>query len=270
MAINTSFLGHRKLYQFNKDGPVFTPEHQFYSNLETGEVGVVSIKDLLWENPQLEESRIIHHLDDLKSILQFNSRDGKVELDEFQLVPYQHHQNTVDPDTEVYFIITSGMDGSYIVDNFVSRHELPDFEKWPMTYATLGLILMKSCQHLKLSAETYSEDIILAKKVQDLIKQWKLAIFYVDNLANEHLIENLEESDAIDEMFKIFSSGKNRALDQIINNKGQMRFAMYLNSYGAKILHDSLDDEKIPLNHRISLMKIIIAVTENFLEDISE
>ena len=42
--------------------------------------------------------------------------------------------------TKVYFIITSGQDGSYIVKHFVSKHELPDFEKWPMTYVTLGNI----------------------------------------------------------------------------------------------------------------------------------
>lgn len=211
------------------------------------------------------EERIIHHLDDLKYILQYNSRDGDVELDEFQLVPYQH-QNIMDPNTEVYFIITSSMDGSYIVNNFVSRHELPDIEKWPMTYATLGLIL-KSC-NLKLPVETYSQDIILAQKVQDLIKQWKLAIFCIIDLAHENLIETLEESVATNhEMFEVFSGDKNKALYQIINKRGQMKFAMYLNIYGAKILHDVLDDEKIPLNCQISLMKIIIAVTENFLKD---
>ena len=39
-------------------------------------------------------------------------------------------------DTLVYFLIVQG-GGSYIVDNFVSRHELPDLERWPLTYACI-------------------------------------------------------------------------------------------------------------------------------------
>ena len=45
------------------------------------------------------------------------------------------------PNTKVYYLITSGNDGSYIVDGFVSRHELPEMEKWPYTYATIGHVL---------------------------------------------------------------------------------------------------------------------------------
>ena len=266
MAINSSFLGFRKLFQFNQDGPVFTPEHQFYSNIKSGEVAVVSVKDLLLENPQLEERPGIHSLDDLNSILQYNMKTGKVDLEEFELLPFQDHK-PMNPDTEVYFIITAGEDGSYIVDNFVSRHELSDFEKWPMTYATLGFISM-SC-HLNFSVETYAEDVILAKHVQDLIKQWKLAIFYLQDLNDRHLIlETIEESkEDIWDIFAVLSDEKNKALKEIINDKNKMRFAMHLNSYGAKILHEALDNEKVPHNQRIALMKLIIVITENFLAE---
>ena len=41
------------------------------------------------------------------------------------------------PDTKVYFIWVEG--GSYIVDNFVAREELPDFTKWPLAFLTIGL-----------------------------------------------------------------------------------------------------------------------------------
>ena len=45
------------------------------------------------------------------------------------------------PDTRVYYLITSGNDGSYFVDGFVSRHELPEMDKWPYTYSTIGHVL---------------------------------------------------------------------------------------------------------------------------------
>ena len=41
-------------------------------------------------------------------------------------------------DTKVYYMEVEG-DGTYIVNNFVARHELPDFTKWPLTFMTLGM-----------------------------------------------------------------------------------------------------------------------------------
>ena len=42
IATNPTFLGDRNLYQFSPNGPVFTSEHQFYSNLTTAQIGVMS------------------------------------------------------------------------------------------------------------------------------------------------------------------------------------------------------------------------------------
>ena len=134
IATNPTFLGDRKLYQFSPNGPVFTPEHQFYSNLTTGQIGVMSKQELYIENPQMEENDQVYEFDQLSNLLQFQNR--KVVQKEFQIIPYKK----MDPSTRVYFLITSGLDGSYIANNFVSKHELPDFEKWPMAYATLGNI----------------------------------------------------------------------------------------------------------------------------------
>ena len=135
IATNPTFLGNRKLYKFSPNGPVFTPEHQFYSNLTTGQIGVMSKQELYIENPQMAENDQVYEFDQLSNLLQF--QNGKVVPKDFQIIPYK----AMAPSTKVYFLITSGLDGSYIANNFVSKHELPDFEKWPMTYATLGNIL---------------------------------------------------------------------------------------------------------------------------------
>ena len=40
--------------------------------------------------------------------------------------------------------------GSYIVDNFVARHELPDFDRWPDTFACLVAVVSHSSFFLAL------------------------------------------------------------------------------------------------------------------------
>ena len=54
VTLGKSFLGGRTLHQLNANGPVFTGEHQFISNLTTMQVGVLSKEDLLNEHPQLQ------------------------------------------------------------------------------------------------------------------------------------------------------------------------------------------------------------------------
>ena len=55
LAIGKNYLDERKMYQFGSDGPVFTADHQFYSNIDNGQVGVFSKTALFRENPQLKE-----------------------------------------------------------------------------------------------------------------------------------------------------------------------------------------------------------------------
>ena len=80
-------LSTMSLYQFYPKGPVFTADHQFLSNLETQEVGVVS-KDFLYsQSPQMEEfDNKIKDFEDLNEILQFDK--GSVSLKSFNVEPY--------------------------------------------------------------------------------------------------------------------------------------------------------------------------------------
>merc|ERR1712241_1667207 len=101
-------------------------------NLEEGQVGVYKKHALIRENPHLEaESDKILYLNDLDNLLQY--KFGKITKAGFQLAPYQRMAHS----TPVYFLVTNGDDGSYIVDNFVSREVLPDLDMWKYTYASL-------------------------------------------------------------------------------------------------------------------------------------
>ena len=77
----------------------------------------------------------IKPLKDTSYLLQYHN--ASVVAKDFDLLEF----TKMDPSTPVYYLITSGKDGSYIADNFVARHELPKFEQWPYTYATIELVI---------------------------------------------------------------------------------------------------------------------------------
>ena len=88
-----------------------------------------SPESLFNENPQLRE-REVSPLSALTSLPKLSR--GSVRMAEFNLTEHTEYPE----DTLVYYLIVQG-GGSYIVDNFVSRHELPEFERWPLTYACI-------------------------------------------------------------------------------------------------------------------------------------
>ena len=134
VSVISSYLDNGDLYQFYPNGPVFTPEHQFLSNLETRKVGVVSKDALFSQQPQIAEVEDnIHEFKNMNDgLLQF--KNGNITQKKFSVVPHEK----MDPSTIVYSLITTSKDGTYIANNFVTRDVLPDLEKWPWTYATIG------------------------------------------------------------------------------------------------------------------------------------
>ena len=116
----------------------------------------------------------IKPIKNVQQLLQY--RNGTVSPQTFDFHPYQK----MDPNTKVYFMITSGKDGSYIADNFVARHELPKYEDWPYTYATMALIL--NSHEIELPMQSIEDD----KRFEDIAMQlagtWQHAI-------NEHVFD---------------------------------------------------------------------------------
>jgi len=235
-----NFLGNNQLHQFYPHGPVFTKSHQFLSNLEQGQVGVMDKETLLTESPQMEESTI-HNLKEMESLLQF--KDGNVVQSGFDVVSYK----PMDRSTPIYFIITNGQDGTYIADNFVSRDVMPDFEKWPLTYGTIGHILA-SCE-INFPLDTVDAAQQLGWEIKDLTENWRLAISNIDDLeeANDFKFDHLAWIQLGNEA--------------VMQNKEQMTFGQKLDKFGAKLLHEVLDDNNLPLPKRHALIKKIRNIT---------
>jgi len=242
VEVFSNHVGANQMFQFAPNGPVFTEDHQFLSNLDQGHAGVVSKKALFSQSPQLEESNTIHNLDEMESLLQF--KDGNIILAGFDVVPY----HALDPSTRTYFIITKGQDGSYIADNFVSRDIMPDFEKWPLTYATLGYILT-SCE-IDYPIDSHQAAAQLAHDTQDLTENWR------------HAILNFETLETLDDFMFDHSTWIQLGQQEILKDKKKMKFAQKLDAFGAKLLHQVLDDNNLPLGKRHALIRKIINITQ--------
>ena len=127
IGINFSYLQERNMYQFGDDGPLFTADHQFYTVLDKSTTIVVSLKFLLGENPQLD-GEDIQEIKNGDTVLKYDTLTQCIKENEIFLKEHKYYP----PETKVYFVEVSG-DGSYIAQNYIAKHELPDFRKFPFT-----------------------------------------------------------------------------------------------------------------------------------------
>ena len=120
---------------------------------------------------------------------------------------------------------------------------------------------MTSCE-IDHPVDTLEEDAQLGMMANDLTKLWKLAIFHFNTFSYGDEV-NFSEFYPLSILQK-----KNELLEKIVNDKSKMRFGQFLNTFGAKMLHEHLDDQSVPpvpLKRRFELMKLIVSVTKTFL-----
>ena len=117
---------------------------------------------------------------------------------------------------------------------------------------------MTSCE-IDHPVDTLEEDAQLGMMAKDLTKLWKLTIFHFKTFSYGDEV-NFSEFDPLSILQK-----KNELLEEIVDDKSKMRFGQFLNTFGAKMLHEHLDDISVPLKRRFELMKLIVSVTKTFL-----
>ena len=187
----------------------------------------------------------IKPIKDTKLLLQY--RSGTVKAREFDYYEYQ----SMGPKTKVYWLITSGKDGSYIADNFVARHELPKFEEWPYTYATIGLVLSSS-NLVEFPMDSIEDDTYYEVISSQLAKLWREVIKY-----------------------HVFDSSPVNFCDpfEVIRNTVQnltpskLKIGQLLLQKVSQYLHEVYEDEHLQHNERCSLMNSIVDQSEAFLRD---
>ena len=152
IGCNFTYLGSRSLYSFGDHGPIFTGEHQFVS--ADGGTVVVDLRALHEENPQLKEEDV-YEMNEKSKVLKLKNTKRFQTVD----VSLKKHENYVE-ETKVYFIEVEG-DGTYIVDNFLAKHEMPNLQKWPLTFLAIGLTVQRLNVPEDQSFEYHSRDLAL-------------------------------------------------------------------------------------------------------------
>ena len=189
----------------------------------------------------------IKPIKDTNQLLQY--RNGTVKPLKFDYSEYQ----AMDPATKVYWLITSGKDGSYIADNFVARHEMPKFEEWPFTYATIGLVLNSSNLE-NLPMDSIEDDAKFEAISSQLADLWKNAV--EKHVYDSSLVNSCDP-------LELIKSGS--IVDSLTPSK--LKIAQLLLQNVSKYLHDVLDNDDLDLNERCSLMNSIVDQSEAFLKN---
>ena len=172
IGVNYSYLQERSMYQFADDGPIFTPEHQFFTELDKSTTVVASLKTLFNENPQLD-GEDVKEMRNKETVLKYDTLSQQIQEHEIFLVEHKNFS----PETKVYFIEVGG-EGSYIVNNYVAKHELPHFIKRPFTnlcYAKLLKIYKKLDERKKFSVSLEGSKQI-KKHVEKIKTLWEFIV----------------------------------------------------------------------------------------------
>ena len=190
IGINYTYLQDRNMYQFANDGPLFTADHQFYTSMDTSTTVVASLEVLLKENPQLD-GEDIKEMRNGDSVLRYETLSQEMQHEEIFLKEYKSFET----ETKVYFMEVSG-DGSYIADNYVAKHELPDFTKYPLTnicYAKVLQIYRKLDKERKFHVSLEGSRLI-NNNVMKIKTLWKFIVeFDVDMQGKERFYINFSQ-----------------------------------------------------------------------------
>ena len=187
LGINYTYLQGRSLYRFADDGPLFTADHQFFSLLGSATTAVASLRCLLQENPQLEGEDIIE-MKDGGTVLRYDVTSKKME--EIEMILTESRDFPLHE--KVYFLEVAG-DGSYVADNYVAKHELPDFTRRPFTnicFAQVLQIYSKSKERRKVSLSLEGFNSIL-KHVKRIKALWEFIVEFGDQMKGKKYINNM-------------------------------------------------------------------------------
>ena len=188
----------------------------------------------------------IQPISNTEKLLQF--KNGQVSPHTFDFHPYHE----MDKNTPVYFLITSGKDGSYIANDFVARHELANFEVWPFTYATMELVIQNSGIE---NPNDLKDDEVFVEIATGLVAMWKEAI--KDHVYDPNNIISIDPVETVAKIPEMLTPSK-------------LKLGEYLEQFGSQLLHTAFADKSMNQKERLSLMKHIIDYSNAFFDEIKK
>ena len=159
----------------------------------------------------------------------------------------------------MYYLITTGESGSYIVNNFVSHETIPKFSEWPNTYGFLGMILLNAdlTPYEDETPESFNE---MAKLTMDLCDEWSIEVLNYST-RNGKCPSNPEE------IFKNFQNPNfetGHILKTVANSNLLVNFGMDLNRCSAGFLNTFLDNDQYSDDEKNCLMNNLIEIAGDF------
>ena len=182
----------------------------------------------------------IKPLTNVTKLMQY--QNGMVLPHSFDFHLYQKMPAT----TKVYFLVTSGKDGSYIADNFVTWDESPKLEEWKYTYATIELVVQ--FLPIELPVDDYGKLKIIASELGNI---WEQAI--KDHVFDSSNLISIDPVEVLD---------KNKFAKELSPSK--VKLAQYLLETESENLHDVYSKESMSKEEKLSLMKDIVDKSEAF------
>lgn len=269
------YLDNGQLYEFSNGGPVFTEGHLFYVDIENEKLGkyknsnhviptallyfsqtFLIANDQTYLNllylagvdpanyfsvvPQMKNVLDVKPLNNVTQLLQY--QNGTVLPSSFDFHLYQE----MSPNTEVYFLVTSGNDGSYIANNFITWDESPKLENWKYTYATVEMVVQFLPNELSVEEYYKLEDIAI-----ELGNIWDQAV--MDHVFDPNNLVTIDPVDVLD---------KNKFSGELCPSK--VKLAQYLLETESEKLHRAFIKESMSKEEKLSLMKDIVDKSEAF------
>jgi hypothetical protein len=140
VGVNHMFMDGKRFYGFSKNNCFFTGGHIF-AHSKSDEFFVVSKRELLKDNPFIDDLKVVEVQPGQKiEALKING-DSETKTIVAETVTVFEDEIEYDAAVPVYFLIVENETGTYIANDYVCRHELPRFERWPNTLACLQKIV---------------------------------------------------------------------------------------------------------------------------------
>jgi hypothetical protein len=254
----------KTFYGFSKNNCFFTGGHIF-ARSKSNEFFVVSKRELLKDNPFIDDLNVIevqpgHTIE----VMKIKSDSGMKDVVSETVTVFKD-ETEYDAALPVYFLIVESETGTYIANDYVCRHELPRFERWPNTLACFQ----------KVFSSNAVKQYLVGKKLSPLaLREMEKTVDYIaKQLEKEfsskcgeclHNITNTEHESISVEYVVPDLSLYLATMTEILHDNYWSTFAMLIYGRCGNLIRDILDNQKQKTVSSSVLAEFIIRSVETF------
>ena len=268
IGINHMLMDGKGFYGFSKNNCFFTGGHIFAQN-NCNEFFVVSKQELLKDNPFIDELNVVevqpgHSVEVMKIRNDIGMKDTNVICERVRIFKDETEH---DAEVPAYFLIVENETGTYIANDYVCRHELPRFERWPNTLICLQKVFTSDAVKRKPVVEKLSPSAIremerivnyIAKQLEKEFPSTSDAVF------ND--VTNIDHGSVSNEYLMTDFSLYLATLTEILQDNYWSAFAMLIYARCGNLIRDVLDKQRHKTVSSSALADFIITSIKTFYQ----